>query len=375
MRKAITGLAIVALIAGLALVAVSLSQTPSAVAQETEDKVFFQPLEDVLDDLVEDDVINEEQRDKIAQAFEDRIARFGRGLRGTPHLETVAEVLGMGVDELAAQLRDGSTIAGVAGDQTQAVIDALVAVHTARIDEAVADGKLSEDQAEEVRAALAEKVEAMVNGALPAGIQHFGMDRFHGPRGFDFFGGPRGFGFFDKPDRLDGFGFGGGFGLDTVADVLGMGIDELMEKLGDGSSLANIAEEQGVEIQTIVDAVLADLDERLDDLVADEKLTQERADEIRDGLAAGIESMINGEMPGFGGFEFEFKLDGMFPRFRDHGRGFSFPEGLFGDPDFGFPIPEGFFGDPGDLKDEGFFHFHCPDDTDPDEVDGTGTSA
>ena len=57
MRKAITGLAVVALVAGVALVAVSLSEAPSALAQETEDQVFNRPLDEVLDGLVEDGVI------------------------------------------------------------------------------------------------------------------------------------------------------------------------------------------------------------------------------------------------------------------------------------------------------------------------------
>jgi hypothetical protein len=372
MRKAITGLAIVALIAGVALVAVSLSQAPSAVAQETEDEVFFQPLEDVLDDLVEDEVITEDQRDKIAEAFEERTIRFGRGLRGTPHLDTVADVLATDVDGLVEQLRDGSTIADIAGDQTKEVIDALIAEYTARIDDAVAEEKMTEEKAEEIRAALVEQVEAMVSGELPTGIQHFGMDRFHGPRGFGFFGGPRGFDFFDRTDRFDGFRFGGGFGLDTIAEALGLEADELLKQLAGGSSLADIAGEHSVEIPDIVDAVLADLDEKLSDLVSDERLTQERADQIREELAEVINSMFNGEMPGFGGFNFEFKFEGGegFPHFRGPGRGFPFPEDFFGAPDTELG--------------EGFFHFNgpggvfpCPDGFfgDPDAINGSGTSA
>jgi DNA-binding ferritin-like protein len=342
MRKAITGLAIVSLVAGLALVAVSLSQTPSAAAQETEDEVFSRPLEDVLDDLVKDEVITKDQRDKIAEAFEDRMVRFGRGFRGTPHLETVAKALEMDVDELAEKLRDGSTIADIAGDQTQGVIDALVDEQATRIDDAIAEGRISEEKAAEIREALTGQIEAMVNGDCSPGVHPFGMDHrrgpggmLDGPRGFDFFGGPRGLDFFDGPNRLDRFGFGRGLGLDSIAEALGLEADELMEQLADGSSLAEIAEEQGVEIQDIVDSALAGLDEQLDDLVADERLTRERADEIRDGLAAGIESMITGEMPGFDGFHFEFKFDDGegFPDFRGPGHGFPFPDGFFGSPD------------------------------------------
>jgi hypothetical protein len=309
MRKAITGLAIVALVAGVALVAVSLGEGPSAIAQETEDQVFNQPFDDVLHGLVDDGVITADQRDKIAAAFEERFVRFGKGFRGTPHLDTVAEVLGMDVDELAAKLQDGSTIADIAGDRTADVIAALVAEQESRIDEAVANGRLSEQEADEVRSALADQVLAMVNGEGPIGMGPFGMEPFHSRRGFD------------------GFGFKGGFSLDTIAEALGLTADQLHEQLAEGSSIADIAESAGVDIQDIVDVALASLDEKLDALVADERLTQERADEIRAGTTEMIESMINGAMPGFG-----FKFEGG-EGFDFHGRGMPGPHGFFGPRD------------------------------------------
>ncbi len=309
MRKAITGLAIVALVAGIALVAVSYGETPSALAQETENRVFGQPFDDVLDGLVDEGVITADQRDKIAAAFDEEFERFGKGFHGTPHLQTVAGVLEIEVDDLAAQLRDGATIAEIAGDQTDEVIAALVSEQETRIDEAVADGKLTEERADEVRAALAAQVEAMVNGDRPTGIGHLGMDRFHGRGGFD------------------GFGLKDGFSLDSIAEALGLTPGELHEQLAEGSSIADIAESANVDIQDVVDTAIASLSEKLDALVADERLTQERADEIRAVTAGMIESMINGDMPGFG-FRFE-----QGDRFHRHGHGFPGPGGLFGTPD------------------------------------------
>jgi len=317
MRKAIIGLAIFALVAGVALAAVSLGETPSAIAQETEDQVFNQPFDDVLDGLVDDGVITADQRDKIAAAFEERLVRFGKDLRATPHLDTVAGVLGIDVDDLAQQLKDGSTIADVAGDKTDEVIAALVAEHETRIDEAVAAGKFTGERAEEVRAALTEQVTALVNGDHPLGIGPFGMERFHG-RG-----------------RFDGFGFKGGFGLDAIAKMLGLTAEELHEELVAGSSLADLAESAGVDTQEIVAKALVSLDEKLAALVADERLTQERADEMRAQAAGMIESMMNGDMPGLG-----FRFEG--------GKGFDFHGRVM-------PGPHGFFGP-------------------QDDVNGTGTS-
>ena len=312
MRKALTGLAIVALVAGVALVAVSLGEAPSAVARETEDQVFNQPFDDVLNGLIDDGVITADQRDKIATAFEEHFVRFGKGFRGTPHLDTVAEVLGVDVDELAAKLQDGSTIADIAGSKTADVIAALLTEQESRIDEAEANGRLSEQEADEVRSALADQVTAMVNGEGPIGMGHFGM----GPFGMEPFHGRGG---------IDGFEFRGGFSLDAIAERLDLTADQLRERLAEGSSIADIAKNAGVDIQAVIDASLADLDEKLDTLVSGERLTQERADEIRAQAAGMIESLINGDMPGFGfkggeGFDF-------------HGRGMPGPHGFFGPQD------------------------------------------
>lgn len=319
MRKVIAGLAVVALVAGVALVALSVRQAPSALAQETEDEVFNQPLRDVLDDLVEDNVITEEQADKIASALENRFFRFGRSLHHTPHLDTVAEVLGMEVDDLAAQLRDGATIAEIAGDKTPEVIDALVAEQDARIDDAVEDGRLSEEEAEDVRSALTERITAMVNGeyGLHMGGFPFDTPRFSGPREFGFHGpggfefhGPRGF----------GFRFHGGFQLEDAADAIGITLEELLEQLQDGKSIAEVAEDEGVDPQDVIGALVADIDERLDNAVADERLTREQADEIRAMAVESITAMVNGESNGLR-FEFRFDVPEEFGRFRGPGRG------------------------------------------------------
>lgn len=85
-------------------------------------------------------------------------------------LEAAAQAIGISVDELRAQLEDGSTIAEVAEANDVAVadvIDAMVAEREARIDQAVEDGDLTEAQATRVKAGLRERVTAIVNGEAP----------------------------------------------------------------------------------------------------------------------------------------------------------------------------------------------------------------
>ena len=69
--------------------------------------------------------------------------------------DLAAEYLGLEVDDVKAALRDGKTLATLAGEQDKSVdglIDAMVAAATARIDEAVAEGDLDEAKAAEIKA-------------------------------------------------------------------------------------------------------------------------------------------------------------------------------------------------------------------------------
>ena len=92
-----------------------------------------------------------------------------RGPRGK-HLGVAAEAIGIEVDALLEALRNGQTIAEVAqanSVEVQAVVDALVADATARLDEAVANGRLTQEEADEKKAELQERITARVNGEWP----------------------------------------------------------------------------------------------------------------------------------------------------------------------------------------------------------------
>jgi polyhydroxyalkanoate synthesis regulator phasin len=94
-----------------------------------------------------------------------------------------------------------------------------------------------------------------------------------------------------------GFAFGPGGDLSTLADSLGIEEDELRSELEDGKTIAEIAEEQGVDVQDVVDAIVAAQQERLDEAVADGDLTQEQADELLAGAEERVTAFVNGERP------------------------------------------------------------------------------
>ena len=115
-------------------------------------------LAEVLAPLVADGTLTQAQADAVVAALEAAgpIGGHGHGRHGGrgAHLETVAEVLGITVDELRTQLRAAARSPTIAGDQTQAVIDALVVEATARIEQGVTDGRLTREEADEKLAEL-----------------------------------------------------------------------------------------------------------------------------------------------------------------------------------------------------------------------------
>ena len=103
--------------------------------------------------------------------------------------------------------------------------------------------------------------------------------------------GPEGLAALDgEPGRRGHRGLRSG---EAVAEVLGMTVDELRDRRSEGLSIAAIAEQQGIAVDLVIDAIVDDVEERLDDKVAAGDLTQADADErlasAADRAAAQVE--------------------------------------------------------------------------------------
>ena len=96
---------------------------------------------------------------------------------------------------------------------------------------------------------------------------------------------------------LHGGGPGGGRGLgleglQIAAEALNMTTDELITALRSGKTLEELAEEAGVELQDVQDAIQAaratDMRERIQQALDDGMITQEHADWLLEGLEKGF---------------------------------------------------------------------------------------
>jgi hypothetical protein len=91
--------------------------------------------------------------------------------RGGRSLGPAADVIGIEVEELRAALDEGQTLADVAtanGIDPNAVVDALVSASSDRLAEHVADGEITQEEADERLAEKSERITAKVFGDEPA---------------------------------------------------------------------------------------------------------------------------------------------------------------------------------------------------------------
>jgi hypothetical protein len=178
------------------------------------------------------------------------------------------------------------------GISSQELEDAAEAAALDQVDEALDQGRITEEQAEELRS----RIEA---GEVPFfGPGFFGPGL--GPRGEP--GSPeRHFFFGDKlPERHFFFGDE----LSSAADYLGLTEAELHEQLADGKSLADVAEAEGKTVDGLERAILDGARASLDEAVEAERLTREQADAVYERLQSSIDELVNGTFerraPGFG---------------------------------------------------------------------------
>ena len=180
-----------------------------------------------------------------------------------------------GTDRAAEQkafLDDVAKRLNVTRDQLDA---ALKGAAEARIDAAVAAGKLTKEQGEAAKQRLA--AGAPLLPGLGGGPRGGGGPRPAGPG----FGGP---------------GFGHGLSLESAegaAKYLGITPAQLHEQIRDGKSLAEVAKANNKSVDGLKAAIKDAATKRLDDAVKDGKLTQTQRDEMAATLDERIDDIVN----------------------------------------------------------------------------------
>ena len=96
---------------------------------------------------------------------------------------------------------------------------------------------------------------------------------------------------------------GGHHGFDhgvDIAGILGLEPEALRKAIVGGQSLSEVAADQGVDPQELIDAIVDAAEERVNGAVESGRIDREKADEILAGTAEKVEDLVNGEI-GFPG--------------------------------------------------------------------------
>ncbi|HYI14749.1 MAG TPA: hypothetical protein VEX37_05130 [Thermomicrobiales bacterium] len=142
-------------------------------------------IDETQDDMIDDAVTNGRLTEEQGQALKERDAfgpglfqampgraEFGRHLFGYLDIavSTIASELGMTTEELRDELTSGSTLSDVItehGSTVEEIVTALVAEAETELDEAVANGGLTQEQADRMLSNLPERLTQMIEGGLP----------------------------------------------------------------------------------------------------------------------------------------------------------------------------------------------------------------
>ena len=83
-----------------------------------------------------------------------------------------------------------------------------------------------------------------------------------------------------------------------AAGVIGITPQELMTQLKAGSSIAEVATSKGVDPQAVITKLSTDANARIDQLVTEGKITQERADQAKAKTTDRVTKLVNRKFDG-----------------------------------------------------------------------------
>ena len=165
-------------------------------------------------------------------------------------MSVVADLLGLSGSKLRAELQAGKSIADVAAEQgvaLETIENALIDQLSTHLAEKVANGDLTQEEADTRLAEASSRISERLTQPFDG----------NGPRG-------------RRGQR--------GQMMSTIADLLGLEGEELRAELQAGKSIADVAAEQGIALESIENALIDQLNTKLAEKVANGDLTQEEAD-------------------------------------------------------------------------------------------------
>ena len=268
----------------MALLAITV--VPAVAAPPTAPRAQFAA---TLQQLTEEGVINSEQAEVIIhrcepifgvmrvmkRPYQQRVKELALS-QSRPILMRISQLLGMEASELVPQLREGKTVAEIAEEQgipASVVVDELLIRLQQRLDRAVADGRLSQEQAREKLSSAEVTISKMVHEAALEDIVRHQVKKILQK---------------DKRARQTKLL------LHQVCQIVNLDHMGMLAELKEDNKIADIAEQQGISQNELLEELTQLAQDRLDAAVSKGKLDTQKAEEImqniRDRLAQFVEN-------------------------------------------------------------------------------------
>lgn len=194
---------------------------------------------------------------------------------GRDLIQAVAEETGLYQMNILRQARNGATLATIItdnGGSVDNVIAIAVLSATEQINTALAEGKLTQAQAD----ALLERLEATMTNAVNGELERLIV-------------------------RQTAQQLLGAAAVRQVADAAGMDVQSVVTELQSGKSVATILSEHGVDVNIFIDNAVNAAAERLNQQVVAGRLSQELVDQRLEALRTRLTDLANRTFPAAAG--------------------------------------------------------------------------
>lgn len=182
--------------------------------------------------------------------------------------QALLDFLKIDKETFKGKVKDGKTLAAIAKEQgisEQALTEFMAKQMSARIDQAVKEGRLPDDKATQMRANIDKRVAAMINGKVP--LHGYGLMR---PAPFD---------------------------QAKLLDLLKMDKESFKTEMRAGKTLVIIAKEHNVSEQKLTAFMTKQMTERINADVKAGRIQEKQAEQMKANMKKHITDMINGKAP------------------------------------------------------------------------------
>ena len=214
--------------------------------------------------MLEDPAKASEEDKQISETKSEIEQKRGKGRH---LLGAVMESLGIEKADIAEGISNGSTLGEVAesnGIPTEDLISTITSIMTEKLNEAVAEGKITADEALTKADNIQERTQQMVNKPLNPKP---GKDQDHKGKGRHLLG--------------------------AVMESLGIEKADIAEGISNGSTLGEVAESNGIPTEDLISTITSIMTEKLNEAVAEGKITADEALTKADNIQERTQQMVN----------------------------------------------------------------------------------